>query len=76
MHNFARFATQLSKHRRHCVRAKRNEGSRHLLLFAEQTDPLVDHVELDQLILAGIAYDPQGIAAFAHDLDLLAQDFP
>jgi hypothetical protein len=40
------------------------------LLLAEQADPFVDHVELDQPIVARIAHDTQRLAAFLRGLDL------
>jgi hypothetical protein len=44
----------------------------HLLLLAEQSYPLIDHVELNKPIFAWIAHHAQRLAAFLHNLDLLA----
>src|SRR5260370_31907962 len=43
---------------------------------AEQPDPFVDHVEMDDLVLGRIADHPHRLAALLHGLDLLPQHPP
>ena len=48
---------------------------RHLPLLTVQPDALVEHLEFDQMIILGIAHDAERLAAVAHNLNLLAQNF-
>src|SRR5260370_25979826 len=43
---------------------------------AEQPDPFVDHVEMDDLVLGRIADHPHRLAALLHGLDLLPPQPP
>src|SRR5579863_1504851 len=43
---------------------------------AIKPDPFVDHVEIDHPVLFRIADDAHGVAALAHDLDLLLEQAP
>src|SRR4051812_21151625 len=43
------------------------------LCGGEQAEPFVRRIQFDDMVLRGIANDYDGIAAIAHDLDLLFQ---